>query len=73
MAIDDLYIAVPYRGRGNGKRMMEYLTKFAEHKGYKRIQLHAELSNERGHNLYRKIGFNEEEMMFFMKQVELER
>jgi len=69
LTIDDLYIALPYRRNGIGEKMMEYLMDFAKQNRYKRIQLHAELNNERAHNLYRKLGFKEEEIMFFMKQL----
>ncbi|SNS85410.1 Acetyltransferase (GNAT) family protein [Anaerovirgula multivorans] len=70
LTIDDLYITSSYRRSGYGEKMMEYLIGFAEKKGYRRVQLHAELNNERAHNLYRKLGFNEEEIMFFMKQID---
>lgn len=70
LTIDDLYIAVPYRRSGIGKKIMEYLMEFAELNGYRRVQLHAEMANEKAHNLYRKLGFVEEEMLFFMKPIE---
>lgn len=69
LSIDDLYIAAPYRRSGIGEKMMKYLIGFAERNGYKRVELHAELSNERAHGLYRKMGFSEEEMLFFMRKV----
>ncbi len=71
LTIDDLYIALPYRKNGIGQKMMEYLMSFAKENGYRRVQLHAELNNERAHSLYRKLGFSEEEIMFFMKQIEI--
>ncbi len=71
LTIDDLYIALPYRRNNMGQKMMEYLIDFAKQNGYKRVQLHAELDNEIAHSLYRKLGMNEEEMMFFMKQINI--
>jgi GNAT superfamily N-acetyltransferase len=71
LTIDDLYIALPYRKKGIGGKIMEYLMSFAKENGYKRVQLHAELNNHWAHRLYRKLGFSEEEIMFFMKKVEL--
>jgi ribosomal protein S18 acetylase RimI-like enzyme len=71
LTIDDLYITSSYRRSGIGEQLMEYLMGFAKHNGYKRVQLHAELNNEKAHNLYRKLGFSEEEIMFFMKRVAL--
>jgi ribosomal protein S18 acetylase RimI-like enzyme len=50
---------------------MEYLIAFAEQNGYRRVQLHAEVDNDSAHSLYRKLGFDEEEMLFFMKQMDL--
>jgi ribosomal protein S18 acetylase RimI-like enzyme len=70
LTVDDLYIAAPFRRNGIGEKMMEYLIEFAKQNGYRRVQLHAELTNDRAHNLYRKLGFVEEEIVFFMKQIE---
>ncbi|MCB2311906.1 GNAT family N-acetyltransferase [Clostridium tagluense] len=70
LTIDDLYIFSHYRRSGIGEELMKYLIEFAKQNGYKRVQLHAELNNERAHSLYRKLGFSEEEIIFFMKQVE---
>lgn len=73
LTIDDLYVASPYRRSGIGEKIMEYLILYAEQKGYRRVQLHAELGNERAHNLYRKLGFSEEEMLFFLRRIERDR
>jgi ribosomal protein S18 acetylase RimI-like enzyme len=70
LTVDDLYIAAPYRRNGIGEKMMEYLIEFTKQNGYRRVQLHAELTNDRAHSLYRKLGFVEEDIMFFMKQIE---
>jgi ribosomal protein S18 acetylase RimI-like enzyme len=70
LTVDDLYIAAPFRRNGIGEKMMEYLIEFAKQNGYRRVQLHAELTNDRAHSLYRKLGFVEEGIMFFMKQIE---
>ncbi len=69
LTIDDLYVASPYRRSGIGEKIMECLIDFAEKNGYTRVQLHTELSNERAQGLYRKMGFSDEKMMFFMKRV----
>jgi len=70
LTIDDLYIASHHRRSGIGEELMKYLLEFAKQNGYRRVQLHAELNNERAHSLYRKLGFCDEEIIFFMKQVE---
>lgn len=69
LTVDDLYVQKEYRRDGYGIRIMEYLSDFAEKEGYKRIQLHAEMDNERAHKLYRKLGYEEEEILFFMKKL----
>lgn len=70
LTIDDLYIHTSYRRSGIGEKIMEYLNDFAVKNSYKRIQLHAELENKRAHNLYKKLGFNQEGMLFFMKKLD---
>lgn len=70
LIVDDLYIALDYRRSGIGKKMMEYLIEFAKNNGYRRVQLHAELDNEKAHGLYRKLGFSEEGILFFMKKLD---
>jgi len=50
---------------------MEYLIGYAEQNAYRRVQLHAEIDNGGAHNLYRKLGFTEEEILFFMKRINL--
>lgn len=72
LTIDDLYVSEAYRRSGIGEKIMKYLILYAEQKGFKRVQLNAESSNERAHNLYRKLGFNEEEMLFFLKKIDSE-
>lgn len=52
--------------------MVECLIEFAEKNGYRRVQLHAELNNDKAHSLYRKLGFDGEGMMFFMKTIEIQ-
>ncbi len=49
---------------------MNYIVEYAKDHDYKRVQLHAEMDNEKAHNLYRGLGFNEEEMLFFMRKLD---
>ncbi len=71
LTIDDLYVDKDYRRNGIGKEMMNYLIKYAKKNHYKRIQLHAEIENEKAHKLYKSLEFNEEEILFFMKNLNL--
>ena len=69
LTVDDLYIALPFRGRGIGEAMMKYLMNYAEKHNFKRVQLHAEPDNHRAHSLYRKLKFQKEAMFYFMKLI----
>jgi GNAT superfamily N-acetyltransferase len=69
MTIDDLYISARHRKRGMGEEIMQYLTQYAEQHDYKRIQLQAEPGNHKAHGLYKKMGFKDEAMTFFMKPI----
>lgn len=69
LTIDDLYIEEAFRRSGIGESVVKYIFQFAEENGYKRVQLHAELDNEKAHKLYEKLGFTGEEMKFFMKKI----
>lgn len=68
LTIDDLYVADYYRRNGVGKEIMRYLIEYAEKNNYRRIQLHTEIDNKNAHKLYKNLGFNEEEVLFFMKK-----
>jgi len=69
LSIDDLYVSSPFRKNGVGEYLMQQLTRYAETQSYKRIQLHAEPDNHKAHALYKKLNFQEEEMLFFMKLI----
>ncbi|QXM06533.1 GNAT family N-acetyltransferase [Crassaminicella indica] len=69
LTVDDLYVLPSYRRNGIGKKIMNYIIEYAENNDYKRVQLHAEIDNEKAHNLYRGLGFSQEEMLFFMKKL----
>jgi len=71
LTIDDLYINSSYRRSGFGDKMVEYLVQFAEKLDYTRVQLHAEVENTRAHNLYEKFGFSRENILFFMKPIQI--
>lgn len=69
LTVDDLYVIPYYRRSGVGIKIMEFLIDYAERNKYKRVQLRAEKANEKAHNLYRRLGLGEEEMLFFMKKL----
>jgi len=70
LTVDDLYVAPEYRRLGVGEKAMRRLVEYAAERGFRRVQLHAETDNVRAHGLYRKLGFAEEGILFFMKHIE---
>ncbi|MFT5872831.1 MAG: ribosomal protein S18 acetylase RimI-like enzyme [Clostridium sp.] len=69
LIIDDLYICKEFRNKGYGKRVMNYLIDYAKSNVFKRIQLSAEKDNIIAQTLYKKLGFDDEDMVFFMKRI----
>lgn len=69
LMVDDLYVSLPYRKRHVGEGIMTFLAAYAQERDYRRIQLLAEGDNHRAHALYRKLAFQEEDMLFFMRKL----
>lgn len=69
LIIDDLYICQEYRNKGYGKEVMKYLINYAKLNRCKRVQLNAEKNNIIAQNLYKKLDFADEDMVFFMKKL----
>lgn len=69
LIIDDLYVAKEQRKQGIGMALMEFLIDYAKSNGFKRVELKAEKDNYIAHKLYKKLGFDDEEMVFFMKKL----
>ncbi|QZY54155.1 GNAT family N-acetyltransferase [Crassaminicella profunda] len=69
LTVDDLYVSSSCRNNGIGKKIIEYLFEYAKNNDYKRVQLHAEMDNEKAHKLYRAFGFSEKEMLYFMRKL----
>jgi GNAT superfamily N-acetyltransferase len=71
LTIDDLYVEAGHRGAGIGRALMEHIDAFAAANGYKRIQLHAEVKNTGAQKLYLSLGFEAEDMRFFLKRLDM--
>lgn len=69
LIIDDLYISKEFRNNGYGKRVMNYLIDYSLSNGFKRMQLNTEKDNITAQALYKKLGFDGEDMIFFMKKI----
>ncbi|HWQ08127.1 MAG TPA: GNAT family N-acetyltransferase [Holophaga sp.] len=70
LILDDLYVDPPSRSLGIGRRMMAFLADHARAQGCRRMQLHAETTNARAHKLYRELGFQDEEVRFFVRPLQ---
>jgi ribosomal protein S18 acetylase RimI-like enzyme len=55
--IDELYIAKEYRGRGIGRRAMEFVEKAAAELGVNAIHLEVSHGNDPAIGLYRRVGY----------------
>jgi len=69
LSIDDLYVNPQFRGKKIGSKIMSEIEDYARKNKYKRLQLHAEMDNESAHGLYRRLGFHDEEMLYFKKDL----
>jgi GNAT superfamily N-acetyltransferase len=67
LIVDDLFIKAEYQGRGYGKAVMEYIEKYANKNGYKRIQFQSEPTNPDARKFYEALGFAASDMYFYVK------
>ena len=62
LSVYDIDVDEPYRGRGYGKAAMLLAEEEARRRGLTRIALHVGARNDVGRNLYRSLGFEENEI-----------
>ena len=55
--IDEIYIAAEYRGRGIGKRVLEFVETEAHQLGLKKLYLEVERPNTRAQKFYGELGY----------------
>lgn len=65
--LDDLFIREDDRGKGYGKKALEYIEAFAKELGCKRIQFHSEATNPNARQFYTAVGYAPAEMFFYVK------
>lgn len=58
--VNEIHVAVPFRGRGVGKQLLSAVESMAKSRGYGAIYLHAEGNNEGAIGLYRSQGYEVE-------------
>nr|BBH85996.1 N-acetyltransferase [Thermosporothrix sp. COM3] len=57
--VDALAVDPAFSGRGIGTALLTAVEKLAQERGYSKLSLNVELSNEGAHRLYRKAGYQE--------------
>ena len=62
LVVYDIDVDEPYRGRGYGKAAMVFAEEQARRRGLTRIALHVGARNDVARNLYRSLGFRENEV-----------
>lgn len=68
--IDYVCVDSEYRGRGFGKKMMEWAIKYAEDNGVRRIELTSGNQREVAHKLYLGLGFIKRDSSIFRKVID---
>jgi ribosomal protein S18 acetylase RimI-like enzyme len=62
LVVYDIDVDESYRGRGYGKAAMIFAEQEGRRRGLTRIALHVGARNDRARNLYRSLGFEENEV-----------
>ena len=62
LVVYDIDVDEPFRGRGYGKAAMVFAEEEARRRGLTRIALHVGARNDVARNLYRSLGFEENEV-----------
>ena len=70
MILDDLYLRPDVRGRGYGKKALEYIEQFAASRGCKRLQFQSETTNPNAMGFYVSQGYSPADMKFYVKYFE---
>jgi len=58
LKLEMLVVSPEARGKGIGKKMLDYLVDLAQKEGFKKITLEVIDSNEKAKHLYEKMGYN---------------
>jgi diamine N-acetyltransferase len=65
--VDELFLLETMRGRGLGRRTLEFVAAFCRAQGISALHLEVEHTNLHAHRLYRNFGFREHERHFMTK------
>jgi ribosomal protein S18 acetylase RimI-like enzyme len=67
--VDEFYLREEYRGRGWGRKAMEFLEEAAQAAGVRALHLEVVRTNTSASHLYRKLGFHEHGSTFHSKWI----
>jgi diamine N-acetyltransferase len=67
--VDEFYLREQYRGRGWGRKAMEFVEKEARAMGVRTLHLEVVRQNTAALQVYRKLGFQEHESRFLSKWI----
>ena len=62
--LEDLFVAVEYRGKGLGRKLIEHLYQLAEQNGYSRVYWFTDESNKQAQKLYDKLAKQTEQLVY---------
>lgn len=65
--IGDLAVLATHRGRGIGSALIGAVQKHSRAKGFKRLGISVLIENSRAHDLYRRLGFRDYEVVLMME------
>lgn len=65
--LDDLYIIPEARGKGYGKKALQFVEKYAKDRKYKRLQFQSEATNPNAMEFYVAMGYAPADMKFYVK------
>lgn len=67
LILDDLYIVLEERGKGYGKKALQFIEEFANERQYKRLQFQSEFANRNAKEFYIAMGRTPTDMKFYVK------
>jgi diamine N-acetyltransferase len=67
--VDEFYLEENFRGKGIGKKVMEYVTEEAKNLNIKALHLEVEQHNEKALNLYRAFQFKDHHRILMTRMI----
>jgi ribosomal protein S18 acetylase RimI-like enzyme len=67
--VDEIYLRAEYRGRGIGKRALQFLTEVCAAEGVNALHLEVERENTLAQAVYRKFGFEDQDSYLMTKWI----